>query len=204
MNHETIAEKLDKYNEFFSIDHEFSINIEPIASEKNISFATFLSTMPLPFKMASDMSTIDQAALRSLQGLAGVAGQLVDFLNHQSAKIDLLIGYILSQEDDEKHRYQGVKFGGGGLLFTASKAFELSQLLQMKVFLLNENCAIYCYGEVIEVAKDGDNYLHKVIFHFIRDEDREILVRASLHKQSVQLKALSKKRQQPSDNNLSR
>ncbi len=194
MNQLTIEQKLAKYDEFFAIDHTFTINILPLETHKGENFDEFLSTMPTPFKMASDMSSIDQAALRPLQALSGVASQLVEFLNHQSTKIDLLIGYILSQQDDEKHRYQGVKFGGGGLSFTADKAFELAQLLEMKIFILNENCGIYCYGEVIAVEQNADVYLHKVIFHFIRENDREMLVRTSLHEQTKQLQALAKQR----------
>lgn len=196
MNNETIEEKLAKYHEFFSIDHNFSINILPLELTKVTSFEQFLASMPTPFKMASDMKSIDQSALRPLQALSGVTGQLVEFLNHQSAKIDLLIGYILSQEDDEEHRYQGIKFGGGGLLFTANKAFKLTQLLEMKIFLINQNCAVYCYGEVIEIQQDQESYLHKVIFHFIREDDREILVRNSLHEQSKQLQVLAQQRNQ--------
>ena len=200
MNHETIEQKLAKYHEFFAIEHEFTINILPLPMHKKASFEQFLLAMPAPFKMASDMSSIDQAALRPLQALSGVAGQLVDFLNHQSSKIDLLIGYILSQQDDEKHRFKGIKFGGGGLSFMADKPFELGQLLEMKIFLINENCGVYCYGEVIEVTpKLNDqlnNYVHKVIFHFIREDDREVLVRTSLHEQSKQLQTLAKQRNQ--------
>jgi len=200
MNNETIEQKLEKYHEFFSIEHNFSINILPLELTKVTSFKQFLTDMPTPFKMASDMKGIDQSALRPLQALSGVAGQLVEFLNHQSAKIDLLIGYILSQQDDEEHRYQGIKFGGGGLLFTANKAFELAQLLEMKIFLLNQNCAVYCYGEVIEIQQDEDSYSHKVIFHFIREDDREILVRNSLHAQSKQLQLLAQERNQDGKN----
>ena len=196
MNHETIEQKLAKYHEFFAMEHEFTINILPLPMHKKVSFEQFLLDMPTPFKLASDMSSIDQAALRPLQALSGVASQLVDFLNHQSSKIDLLIGYILSQQDDEKHRFKGIKFGGGGLAFIASKPFELAQLLEMKIFLLNENCGVYCYGEVIEVTQQDDAYLHKVIFHFIREDDREVLVRTSLHEQSKQLQTLAKKRNQ--------
>ncbi len=200
MNNETIEQKLEKYHEFFSIEHNFSINILPIELTKVTSFEQFLADMPTPFKMASDMKGIDQTALRPLQALSGVAGQLVEFLNHQSAKIDLLISYILSQQDDEEHRYQGIKFGGGGLLFTANKAFKLAQFLEMKIFLLNQNCAVYCYGEVIEIQQDEDSYLHKVIFHFIREDDREILVRNSLHAQSKQLQVLAQQRNQDGNN----
>jgi hypothetical protein len=196
MINETTEDKLAKYHEFFSIAHNFSINILPLEPTQVTSFEQFSANMPTPFKMASDMKSIDQSALRPLQALSGVTGQLVEFLNHQSAKIDLLIGYILSQQDDEEHRYQGIKFGGGGLLFTANKAFKLAQLLEMKVFLLNQNCAVYCYGEVIEVKQDEESYLHKVIFHFIREDDREILVRNSLHEQSKQLQVLAQQRNQ--------
>jgi hypothetical protein len=196
MNNETIEQKLAKYHEFFSIEHDFSINILPLEPTKVTNFEQFLANMPTPFKMASDMKSIDQSALRPLQALSGVTGQLVEFLNHQSAKIDLLIGYILSQQDDEEHRYQGIKFGGGGLLFTSEKAFKLAELLEIKVFLLNQNCAIYCYGEVIEIQQENESYLHKVIFHFIREDDREILVRNSLHEQSKQLQLLAKQRNQ--------
>ena len=196
INNEAIEDKLAKYHEFFSIKHNFSINILPLELTEVTTFDCFLANMPTPFKMASDMKSIDQSALRPLQAVSGVAGQLVEFLNHQSKKIDLLIGYILSQQDDEEHRYQGIEFGGGGLLFTASKAFELAQLLEMKIFLLNKNCAVYCYGEVIEVKQDQAGYLHKVIFHFIREDDREILVRNSLHEQSKQLQVLAQQRNQ--------
>mgnify|MGYP003387265945 CR=1 FL=1 len=198
INNEAIEQKLAKYHEFFSIEHNFSINILPLKLTDVTTFEHFVTGMPTPFKMASDMKSIDQSALRPLQAMSGVAGQLVEFLNHQSAKIDLLIGYILSQQDDEEHRYQGIEFGGGGLLFTANKAFELAQLLEMKIFLLNKNCAVYCYGEIIEVQQDQTGYLHKVIFHFIREDDREILVRNSLHEQSKQLQVLAQQRNEDS------
>ena len=196
INSETTEQKLAKYHEFFSIEHDFTINILPLELSKATSFEQFLIDMPTPFKMASDIKSIDQSALRPLQSISGVASQLVEFLNHQSAKIDLLIGYILSQQDDEEHRYQGIEFGGGGLLFSSKTAFNVAQLLELKVFLLNKNSAVYCYGEVIEVQHKDDLYIHKVIFHFIREEDREILVRNSLHEQSRQLQALAEKRNQ--------
>ncbi|HBY86054.1 MAG TPA: PilZ domain-containing protein, partial [Colwellia sp.] len=111
----------------------------------------------------------------------------------------LLIGYILSQQDEVQHRYQGIKFGGGGIKFMTPKAFTIGQLLELKIFLLESHCAIYCYGEVIEVESESEQFTHKVIFHFIREEDRETLVRSSLHEQSKQLQKLAKLRNQESE-----
>lgn len=195
----TLDQKLAQYDEFFAIEHEFSVNIIAIDNVENIDFDSFISNMPMPFKLATDMNTVDQSALRTLQGLGNSASQLVSFLNQQSKKIDLLIGYILSQQDEVQHRYQGIKFGGGGIKFVTPKAFTIGQLLELKIFLLESHCAIYCYGEVIEVESESEKYTHKVIFHFIREEDRETLVRSSLHEQSKQLQILAKLRNQESE-----
>lgn len=190
--------KLEQFNEFFTIEYDFSVNVTLLDKEKNYDYQSFINHMPTPFKMASDMATLDQAALRPLQALSGVAGQLVEYLNHQAQKIDLLMGYILSQQVEEAHQYQGLTFGGGGITFSSETAFQLKDYLELKIFIQDDNCAVYCFGEIIEIELNQSIPVYKVIFHFIRDEDRELLVRASLHKQSEQLKALAKKRQQSS------
>jgi hypothetical protein len=192
----SLDQKLAQYHEFFSIEHGFSVNIIPLDKNENHTFEQYLAAMPMPFKLATEMNTIDQSALRTLQGLGSSAAQLVSFLNQQSQKIDLLIGYILSQQDEVQHRYQGTKFGGGGIKFIAPAAFIVGQLLELKIFLLESNCALYCYGEVIDVELTNEQFTHKVTFHFIREEDREILVRTSLHEQSKQLQKLAKLRNQ--------
>lgn len=194
--------KLQQFDEFFSIAHEFNVNLRPLSLNEVPTYDTFIAAMPIPFKMASDMVTIEQSAIRSIQGLGSVATQLTEFLNHQSHKIDLLVGYILSQQDDESMRYQGVKFGGGGVIFTSEQSFEIPQRVEMKIFLLQENCAVFCIGEIVESCAVGSGFEHKVIFEFIREEDQETLVRHSLHQQSKQLQALAQKRREEQENNL--
>ncbi|TPH13886.1 PilZ domain-containing protein [Litorilituus lipolyticus] len=198
MTTKSLEEKLAQYHEFFAIEHNFSINLVSISSNIK-SYEQFIAHMPMPFKLASEVSTIDQAALRPLQGLSSSAGQLVDFLNLQSQKIDLLIGYILSQQDDDESRFKGIEFGGGGIKFISDQAIEVEQLIEMKIFLLDENCAVYCIGEVIESQKINNTYHQKVTFHFIREEDRESLVRTSLHIQSKQLQKLAQQRNNEHD-----
>jgi hypothetical protein len=200
MNSNSIQQKLEQFNEFFTIEHEFSANVILLNKEKSYDYQSFINSMPTPFRMASDMATLDQAALRPLQALSGVAGQLVEYLNHQAQKIDLLMGYILNQQVQEENHFKGISFGGGGITFTSETIFNIADYVELKVFIQDDNCAVYCYGEIIEISQNEESPLYKVIFHFIRDEDREILVRASLHKQSEQLKVLSKKRQQSSSN----
>jgi len=188
--------KLEQFHEFFTIEHQFSINVDRLDSSQIGDYQDFVDRIPAPFKMISNMASLDQAALRPLQALSGVAGQLVEYLNQQAQKIDLLMGYILSQQDDEALRFQGTSFGGGGITFTSKNSFTLNEIIELKIFIQTDNCSIYSFGEIIEIEEKDDMFEHKVIFHSIRDDDREILVRASLHKQSKQLQKLAQQRKQ--------
>ncbi|WP_206484544.1 PilZ domain-containing protein [Thalassotalea sp. G2M2-11] len=193
-------EKLKQFDEFFTIKHQFNINVKVINTSEITDYQHFLAAIPAPFKLVNDMTSIDQAALKPLQAVSGVAGQLVDYLHHQAQKIDLLLGYILSQQDEQALRFQGQQFGGAGIIFHADSAFKLNDFVELKVFLPTENAAIYSYAEIIDVEKIQEKYQHKLLFHFIRDEDRELLVRASLHIQSKQLQQLAKERQAKASN----
>ncbi|WP_448549137.1 PilZ domain-containing protein [Thalassotalea fusca] len=197
--------KLEQFQEFFSIEHQFSINIKPLA-QAHVSYQEFLRRIPLPFKMSTDINTLDQSALRPLQTLGSVAGQLVEYLNHQSQKIDLLVGYIINQQDEQDFRFLGTKFGGSGIEFediAVAPSFTLGEHVELKLFFPLENSAIYCHGEIIEiVAPEADDTpnRYRAIFTHIREEDREIIVRASLHQQSRQLQEKAQQRTQAINN----
>ncbi len=186
-------EKLEQFTEFFTIAYEYSVNVEKLSH--SIDPIRFENSIPLPFKLASDNATIDQKALRPLKNLAGSAGQLVSYLQQQANKIDLLVQYILSQHDDDNSRVEGTHIGGGGLSFKSTDDFSLSDNLITKIFLAEHNCAVYCHGEVIEKESTDDNaWSYKVIFTNIREDDREILVKTSLHIQSKELQLLAQQR----------
>ena len=192
------ATKLAQFDEFFSIDYTFNINARAIELAQLPDYSQFIANMPAPFKIASEINTLDQNALRPLQTVAGVANQLMDYLNHQAQKIDLLVGYILGQQDDESARFQAVKFGGGGIIFIDNNVstFSTGDFIELKLFFPDENSALFCIGEIVNCVVVDNESQYKVIFHHIRDEDREALVRNSLHQQSKQLQALAHQRNQ--------
>jgi len=194
--------KLTQFDEFFSINYCFNINASKIDIALVPSYQQFIANMPAPFKIASEVNTLDQNALRPLQTVAGVASQLMEYLNHQAQKMDLLIGYILGQQDDESARFQAIKFGGGGIIFQVNDTsiFSTDDFIELKLFFPEENSALYCIGEVVSTELVDKSSQHKVIFHHIREEDQEALVRNSLHQQSKQLQALAQQRNQAKNN----
>ena len=88
--------KLAQFSEFFSIKHNFNINVVAIKQTPFPSFDQFIQQMPLPFKIASNIVHIDQTALKPLQGINNsAANQLVEYLHHQTQKIDLIFIILL-------------------------------------------------------------------------------------------------------------
>lgn len=201
------AEKYQQLSEYFQIDYRANASIIPVEQLPDVE--SFEQNTPILFRLASEIATLEQSALRPLRHLGDVANELHDYLKIQSRKIDLMMSYILSQEDSDDVRYSTTKLGGGGFTFRSKKAFSLGEQAQIKLFLHDEAAALYCFGEIVRVetvntaiadASMDDNveeeYLNSVLFSRIRDEDREILVRASLHAQTKQLKRRRIEREQ--------
>ena len=144
--------------------------------------------MPYAFRVASEMASIEAQALRPLRHLSDHAESLAEYLNHQARKIDLMMSFILHQQDEPDHRFSTIKLGGGGVIIKSSTAMNIGSQAELKLFLDTEAAAIFCYGEVITCENVEDDYHIAFVFNSIREQDQELLVRASLHLQTQQLK----------------
>jgi len=190
----SLEQKQQQFDEFFSIKHPTKINLVPLAEDFVLPDNDALTdVMPHAFRVASEISELDVKALRPLRALGDKAEDLAAFLNHQSKKIDLMMSFVLQQQDDEQYRFDGIKFGGGGVVLKHHNAMELGLQAELKIFINEEGTAIFCFGEVIACQQHDDEYHITLIFTRIREQDQEILVRASLHVQTQQLRKRAKK-----------
>ena len=97
----TLEQKQAQFNEFFLIGHALKVNVRTLASDFVLPEPEQLEEhMPYAFRIASEMSAIETQALRPLRNLSSHASDLVNYLTHQSRKIDLMMSYILHQQDD--------------------------------------------------------------------------------------------------------
>jgi hypothetical protein len=184
-----LAKKLEQFHEYFTIEQDININVTPLPDDEAVpEYEDFVRNMPYSFRLASEVSSLEASSLRPLRNIGGIGEELVTFLKAQSRKIDLIMSYILTMEDDEENRLVSESFGGGGVTYYANEALPIGRLVKLKLFLTDEASAIFCYGEVIDVKQQDDKYLTCLYYARIREDDREIIVRASLHQQSRQLK----------------
>ncbi len=106
------------------------------------------------------------------------------------------MSYILSTEDDDELRFHSDEFGAGGLKVTLPYELAIGQSVRLKLFLSEMACAVYCYAEVIAVDSNSSqpDFITQLVYTMLREDDREILVKAALHEQSKQLRKLAEQR----------
>ncbi|MDP2560288.1 PilZ domain-containing protein [Psychrobium sp. 1_MG-2023] len=185
---------------FFSINHPFDVSAVPLAPHAKVpTQEEFEADMPAPFKLASQINQLESAAVKPLRQLSETSHDLVDFLRLQSQKIDLMMSYVLTMADGDDNKHLGHSFGGSKLSYNAPEALEIGCLVQLKIFIKENNCAIFCLGRVSACDKQSNSYLIETEFALIRNDDQEQLVRTSLNIQSNQLKQRAAKRKKQTD-----
>jgi hypothetical protein len=187
-------EKISEFEQYFQIDEKIQVNLFAVSAEQVPQSTIALEDdIPPLFKLANEVSELEQTSLRPLRALGDIAQELAAFLQAQSRKIDLIMSHILASEQANDNIIQCDSYGGGGIKFTSAQLYEIGQAFKTKLFLHHEASAVYCYTQVIAINKnEADQYQYTLLFISIRDTDQELVVRATLHAQTRQLK----KRQQ--------
>ncbi|WP_394349124.1 PilZ domain-containing protein [Candidatus Enterovibrio escicola] len=148
----------------------------------------FERNIPIAFRIAHQCSLIDSTVKKELHALYDDKQAISKFLRSQNEKINLLLGFMLSQLDDPTQEYQTETFGASSLTFTAKKTFEKGQDIRLKLFLENPPSAIYCYGNVYGCKEENGKYTISVKYTRLQEEDRDVLIRVALHQQQKLLR----------------
>jgi hypothetical protein len=203
---------LELFEEYFQLEHQIAVNVKDGGDWDSIpNMDDFDAMIPAAYKIASEMQGLEQSMLRPLRQLGEAIEPLAEYLKAQSRKIDLMMSYVLQSQDEDDLKFQANSYGGGGFVFQSEQSFKLNNWIQCKLFFNEDAAAVFCLGKVVEIQTvtptqdelDGKteeyktpttSYIYKVVFHRIRDEDREVVVRASLHQQSKILLNKTKKK----------
>ncbi|PJG60088.1 PilZ domain-containing protein [Aeromonas cavernicola] len=187
--------------QFFSVTHATPVNVILMPADFQLpSLAELEAELPEPFRISSTITSIDLVTTRLMRNQNESMHDLIEIVNQQSRKIDMIMGYVLSVQDHPEQRFQTLRFGAGQLTYLHphqghGAAPTVDQFVQLKIFLRDEAAAIYCYGQVTHLTTSEEGQQVALEYVRIRDDDRELLVRASLHVQSKQLKQRAQDRQ---------
>ncbi|HAS64041.1 MAG TPA: PilZ domain-containing protein [Vibrio sp.] len=183
--------------EYFTVHHQMTVNVEPLASDFAYpTFALFEDEIPAPFLVASEFSSLDQlndAARAELK--SNDFKHVINLLDTQNAKLNLLLTFMLSQQDDATFRHQTISFGASQLNYHAAQPLNVGQKVRVKLFLDHPAAAIYCYGSVFNCTNEDEQYTISVKYDLLRDLDQDLLIKAALYQQQKLLRQRSLNRE---------
>ena len=170
---------------YFSVPCQVPVQVEllPVGSEPPQGEA-FEAEIPDSFRLASEVATLDPASLRAMRSLGETSHELVAYLNLLSRKINALMGYILVQQEQGQPAQLTTAIGASGVIVDGVAEAHLGQHARLKIFLRDEAVSLYCYGQVSAVNESAVEFR----FSRLREQDQEILIRATLHLQAKLLK----------------
>ncbi|CAG9001189.1 MAG: hypothetical protein CENE_03207 [Candidatus Celerinatantimonas neptuna] len=182
---------------YFSVAYQLNLNVAPLPWESELpEYSDFINAIPESFRLASAGQNRLENIATPLQTLGEAGVALQHYLHAQAEKLNMLMSYVLSLQDDPHKRTHTTHFGGSQLQFNWPEPLRLDQLVEIKLFIPEEATAIYCYGRVKEIADRQQSFNIACEYALIREEDQETLVRASLHVQSKLLQKRAKARHQ--------
>ncbi len=183
--------------EYFTVHHNLTINVETLGTDFALpDEATFVSEIPAPFIVASEFSHLDMLADNARLELQNKElKHVISLLDTQNSKLNLLLSFMLSQQDDIALRFQTTQFGASQLSYRSASAVEKDQLVRVKLFLDNPAAAIYCYAQAVECEQSEQGYVVTLKYKLLREADQDLLIKAALYQQQKILRQRSLERE---------
>ncbi|MGD8231252.1 PilZ domain-containing protein [Vibrio sp. TRT 1302] len=179
--------------EFFTVNHTITVNIEPLADNESLPSAEkFEAEIPAPFIVASEFSNLDLLNDNARGELKNSEFKhVIQLLDTQNSKLNLLLTFMLSQQDDATLRHHTHSFGASQFTYMSDSVTKLGTTLRIKMFLDHPAAAIYCYGHVANIETNSDTHLITVKYDRLRDIDQDLLIKAALYQQQKLLRQRS-------------
>lgn len=171
--------------EYFTVHHKMTVNVEPLLPEEPIpSFDQFISEIPAPFLVASEFSNLDLLNDNARNELKNNDFKhVIALLDTQNAKLNLLLTFMLEQQNAEEYRHYTNSFGASQFSYTASSPLQLEGKVRVRLFLDHPAAAIYSYGHVVQCEPQDEQFLITIKYDLLRDLDEDLLIKAALYQQ---------------------
>jgi hypothetical protein len=142
------------------------------------------------------MSSISQQLAATLHRIDQREPDTADYLRGLDEKIELLAQSYLSKNSELTDLpKQIVNLSAGGIAFTADKVVALGVPLEVKLLLFPSYTGILVIGRVVSCApSDKGGYHVRIDFEYIRDNDRDALIRHILRRQGELLRRMREER----------
>ncbi|CAH0540654.1 PilZ domain-containing protein [Vibrio marisflavi] len=176
--------------EYFSVHHSMVVNVEPLTDDYVLpTINEFEAEIPHSFIIASEFSQLDQLNDKAMLELKhSDLRYVMQLLDHQNSKLNLILTYMLSEQDDKQHRFHTLSFGASQFSYQSNSALPIDSHSRAKLFLEHPAAAIYCYTKVVECVEHENGYAVTMEYILLREQDQDLLIKAALHQQQKLLR----------------
>jgi hypothetical protein len=180
---------------YYRIDDNVILNYRVIPPDQvEQTLAHFQEGIPERFDLTSAYATNDAAMAEALSRIRAEQPMVAFYLEALDRKLNLLARLAVSGGDDlSAQPTRRVNLSGGGITFGAEQEIPCGTILEMKLVIFPTYTGILAYGPVVHCHKETDTdarfpWQVAASFSHIRDADRDLLVRHTLHCQAAWLR----------------
>ncbi len=122
--------------EYFSVHHSMVVNVEPLTDDYVLpTINEFEAEIPHSFIIASEFSQLDQLNDKAMLELKhSDLRYVMQLLDHQNSKLNLILTYMLSEQDDKQHRFHTLSFGASQFSYQSNSALPIDSHSRAKLF----------------------------------------------------------------------
>ena len=177
---------------YFRIDDEVALKIRPLNDQQLEQAVSHLHIgYPDKLSLASGFATTSAQMKHSLERFRRDSPDIANYMESLNEKLDMLV-QLLAASDNEMadHPTHNVNLSASGLSFQSEEPLEVGTNVEIKFLVFPAYICVLAYGEIVHCAKPQvlqgkRTYMLGVHFTHIRENDRELVIKHVMHKQSA-------------------
>jgi hypothetical protein len=154
------------------------------------------------FTILGKLSSLSQQMAAQMHRIESSSPEIASYLRSLDKKVELLARAFLAQEvSGDEQATQRVNISAGGVAVGGKEPLDPGTLVEIKLMLLPDMTGIQTYGEIVACDKSDDPeepYQLRIDFTYMRESDRELLIRHMLRRQGQMLRE-EREAQDPSE-----
>jgi len=186
----------DDRRNYFRIRDRVKISFYPVPKDELTDRIERLETdLESKFTVMSSCSLITQQMMMQLRRIESDLPDVAACIKALDDKLNLIGRAFLTQEEDFSNQVtEQVNISAGGIALNSDEEIKLGTVLEIKLLLLPAMTGLLLFGEVIACKKkkksDGKDcsYRLRIDFSYMREPDRDILIRHVLQRQGEWLR----------------
>ncbi len=173
---------------YFLVPYRTNVTLEKLPEgTTEPDMEEFSRSIPAVSAISGNLEKLDIVSAKALRKYGREFSRLVDHQTRIVEKINNIIGYLLTREDDSK--FQTIKLSGSGFIVPqeALPGCNPDEQIHFRLFLKEYGIFICGFGKVVSCYQLDNQSLAEVEFTRIMEKDREMIIQAMTQEQQKKL-----------------